>query len=61
MKMLSALQQFWLDESGGETVEWPLVIGLVAVGAVAGWTLLGTQVTAIVGKITAALTTPAAP
>lgn len=33
--MKAMLKKFWADEDGGETVEWPLVVGVLAVLIVA--------------------------
>ena len=33
MKTMAMLKKFWSEEDGGETVEWPLLVALIAVGA----------------------------
>jgi Flp pilus assembly pilin Flp len=52
---MNMLKKFWRDESGGESAEWPLVVGLVAVGAIAIITALGGEVTRVFGLIETAL------
>ena len=31
---MATLRRFWRDEAGTETVEWAIIIGLIAVGAI---------------------------
>ncbi len=54
--MIAILKKFWMEEEGGETVEWPLVIALVAIASLAAWTAVGTQVGVILGQIESAIT-----
>jgi Flp pilus assembly pilin Flp len=44
MKVMAMLKNFWFDEDGGESAEWPLILALVAVAAIVAFTALGTQV-----------------
>ena len=41
MKMLKAMKRFLTDERGTETVEWAIIIGLIAVGAISLAGLIG--------------------
>ncbi|WP_295450276.1 Flp family type IVb pilin [uncultured Thiodictyon sp.] len=56
MKLMGVLKNFWCDEDGGESAEWPLILALVAVAAIAAYSLLGTNVKTAVNKIAASLT-----
>jgi Flp pilus assembly pilin Flp len=38
------VKRFWQEETGAETVEYALVLGLVALAAVAGLTLAGSNI-----------------
>jgi len=42
--MMTMLKKFWMEEDGGESVEWPLVVGLIAVVAIAMMALVGDEV-----------------
>jgi Flp pilus assembly pilin Flp len=42
--MNAMLKKFWRDEDGGESVEWPLVVGLIAVVAIVTMGLVGDAV-----------------
>lgn len=57
--MIEQLQKFWMDEEGGEAVEWPLVVALVVIGLIAAWAALGDAIvrvlTAIVGELDGAV------
>ena len=55
MKLTAMLKNFWCDEDGGESAEWPLIIGLIAVGAIGAWTLLGSGITTKVSKLQTAI------
>lgn len=39
--MRSQLSRFWHDEAGLATVEYALLLALVAIGGIAAWTALG--------------------
>jgi len=54
--MKDLLLKLWQDEEGAEVVEWALVVGLVVVGAIAAYTLLGSKVQSAVSKVATALT-----
>ena len=41
MKALKAMKRFLTDERGTETVEWAIIIGLIAVGAISLAGLIG--------------------
>jgi Flp pilus assembly pilin Flp len=46
MRALSkAIQRFFRDERGTETLEWGLICGLIVVGAIAAITVIGPKVT----------------
>lgn len=53
--MAAFLKKFWLDEEGAEGVEYPLVIALVVIGAIALWLAVGDEIKTILGTIIAAL------
>jgi Flp pilus assembly pilin Flp len=55
--MNAMLKTFWRDEDGGEAVEWPLIVALVAIAALAAWGLLGDKIKAAIDTIIAAFTT----
>ncbi len=45
MKAFSnAVQRFFRDERGTETLEWGLICGLIVVGAIAAITVIGPKV-----------------
>lgn len=48
---MTMLKKFWREEEGGESVEWPLVVALVAVGLVTAWAALQGAITTVLGKI----------
>jgi Flp pilus assembly pilin Flp len=49
--MKAMLKKFWADEDGGETVEWPLVVGVLAVAIVATLILIREQVVRVLELI----------
>ncbi len=53
--MLSMLTSLWKDEEGLTTVEYALLLALVAIAAIAAWTGLGTHVSSTVTNTTAVL------
>ncbi|CRI64963.1 Flp/Fap pilin component (fragment) [Thiocapsa sp. KS1] len=57
--MIAILKKFWMDEEGGEAVEWPLVVALIVIGLVVLWQGLGTAIgnvlQAIIDELTDAL------
>jgi Flp pilus assembly pilin Flp len=52
---MKTLNKFWHDEDGGESAEWPLVLALVAIAAIAAYTLLGTNISAKMNKLAASI------
>lgn len=53
--MMTMLKKFWMEEDGGESVEWPLVVGLIAVVAIAIMGAVGDEVIAVFTTIQQAL------
>ncbi len=53
--MKNLLLKLWKDEEGAEVVEWALVVGLVVIGAIAGYSLLGTTVESAVNQVATSL------
>ena len=53
--MMTMLKKFWMEEDGGESVEWPLVVGLIAVVAIGVMGFVGDAVIAVFEAIQAAL------
>ncbi|SDX44358.1 Flp family type IVb pilin [Thiocapsa roseopersicina] len=53
--MIAILKKFWMDEEGGEAVEWPLVVALVVIGLIAAWAALGDAIVAVLTAIVAEL------
>lgn len=56
MKLAKKLIQ---EEEGQALTEYGLIIGLIAVGVIGGVSLLGSQISALFGKLTDALKTAA--
>ena len=54
--MIAILKKFWMDEEGGEAVEWPLVVALVVIGLIAAWAALGDAIVDVLEAIVAELT-----
>ena len=52
-------KSLWNDEDGLTTVEYALLLALVAIAAISAWTLLGGKVKTTVKNSTDAMTTPA--
>jgi len=46
------IKQLWMDEEGLTTVEYALLLALVAIAAIAAWTTLGSRTSATVTKAT---------
>lgn len=57
--MIAILKKFWMDEEGGEAVEWPLVVALVILGLLVTWGLLGDAIVAVLTRIITELNTAA--
>ncbi len=49
--MIAILKKFWMDEEGGEAVEWPLVVALVVIGLITAWAALGDAIVAVLTAI----------
>jgi pilus assembly protein Flp/PilA len=49
------LKQLWKDEEGLTTVEYALLLALVAIAAIAAWTTLGSRVSTTVTTATSSL------
>ena len=45
----------WQDEEGLTTVEYALLLALVAIAAITAWTTLGTRIRTTVSRATASL------
>jgi len=45
MKAMRAVKRFLRDENGTETLEWAIIIGIIAVGAIGFIALIGPWVT----------------
>ena len=45
------LKRFWADEAGGESVEWPVVVALIGIVAIALMQAIGAQVMALFSSI----------
>ena len=54
--MKSFFLNLWKDEQGAEMVEWAIVVGLVVIGAIAAYALMGTAVQDVTSKIATELT-----
>ncbi|MEN6304914.1 MAG: Flp family type IVb pilin [Armatimonadia bacterium] len=48
-------KQLWKDEEGLTTVEYALLLALVAIAAITAWTTLGTRVSGTVSTATSSL------
>lgn len=55
VKVLNILRSLHNDESGQDLIEYALAASLIALGAVATMTTLGTQINTVFTKITTAL------
>lgn len=49
--MKSFFLKLWKDDKGAEMVEWAIVVGLVVIGAIAAYQLLGTSVSQAANKV----------
>ena len=54
--MKSLLKSFWTDEDGLTTVEYALLLALVAIAAIVAWTTLGKKVNNAVTNAGGAIT-----
>ncbi|MHB8996332.1 MAG: Flp family type IVb pilin [Armatimonadota bacterium] len=48
-------KQLWKDEEGLTTVEYALLLALVAIAAITAWSTLGTRVSSTVATATSSL------
>ena len=60
MTIIKMLKAFWTEQEGGEGLEYPFVIAMIILVALATWLLLGPQIVAILEAILDALTKAAA-
>ena len=54
--MKTALKSIWRDEDGLSTVEYALLLALVAIAAITAWTTLGTKVKNAVTNASSSIT-----
>jgi pilus assembly protein Flp/PilA len=57
--MVEALKNFWVEEDGQDLVEYALLIGFVAIAAVAGLSTMATNIGTIWTNINTKLTSAA--
>ena len=55
MTMMTTAKSLWHDEDGLTTVEYALLLALVAIAAITSWRGLGTKVRSITVTATAAM------
>ena len=53
--MMTMLKKFWMEEDGGELVEWPLLVALIAIGLIIAITTLRDEIANVLGAITGEL------
>ena len=53
--MKNFLLKLWKDDDGAEMVEWAIVVGLVVLAAIGGYTLLGESVSQVTNTIATSL------
>ena len=53
--MMTMLKKFWMEEDGGELVEWPLLVALIAIGLIIAITTLRDEIADVLGAITGEL------
>ena len=53
--MKASVRKLWEDESGLTTVEYALVLALVAIAAISAWSTLGKKITNVVNNASANL------
>lgn len=53
--MLEQIRSCWYDEAGLTTVEYALLLALVAIAAITAWTTLGQRVSTTVTTATSSL------
>lgn len=54
--MFTQLSKFWQDEEGATAIEYGLIAGLIAVAIIVAVTAIGTDLSALFGRISAKLT-----
>jgi Flp pilus assembly pilin Flp len=57
---MNMLKKFWRDENGGESAEWPLVVGLLAVGLIIALVAVNDGAEALLNRLAGELNTAAA-
>lgn len=55
--MTDIIKSFWKDEEGATAIEYALIAGLIAIGIIAGATLLGTGLSGLFTRIATRLGT----
>jgi len=55
MTIIKMLKAFWTEQEGGEGLEYPFVIAMIILAALATWLLLGPEILRILDLILAAL------
>jgi Flp pilus assembly pilin Flp len=53
--MNALLKKLWMEEEGGEGLEYPFVIAMIILAALATWLLLGPEILRILNLILGAL------
>lgn len=56
--MTNALTRFWRDDNGQDMAEYALMLGVVAAVALAAITLLGTNISTVIGTIAGKIAIP---
>lgn len=51
MNYQAILKRFWDDEGGAESVEWPLIVGILVVVVVVGYIALKSDISTGLSKI----------
>ena len=54
--MMTMLKKFWLEEDGGQVVEWPLIAAILAIVIIAAWAALGDSLNTALTSIGTVLT-----
>ncbi len=49
--MLQAAKRLWMDEEGLSTVEYALLLVLIAIAGITAWQTLGSKVSGKVGEV----------
>ena len=56
--MRAYFYNLWLDEAGVATVEYALILALVAIASIGAWTALGNKVRNTLTQVSAGFATP---